>query len=53
MKNEFTISDTLTFPDLIKKSTNSDEYEDISHDIEPLFKSILLEETVNYIINQI
>ena len=31
-KNEFTISDTLNFLDLIKKSTNSDE--DVSYNVE-------------------
>ena len=30
-KTEFTISDTLAFPDLIKNLTNSDEYEDVSY----------------------
>ena len=33
-KNEFTISDTLNFLDLIKKSTNSDESEDVSYNVE-------------------
>ena len=39
-KNEFTISDILTSPDLIRNLTNSDEYEDVSFDIESLFTSI-------------
>ena len=33
-ENEFTISDTLNFPDLIKKSTNSDESEDVLYNVE-------------------
>ena len=33
-KNEFTISGTLTFPDLVKNASNSNEYEDISYDVE-------------------
>ena len=48
-KNEFTISDTLTFPDLVKNVPNSNEYEDVSYDVESLFKSIPVEETINYI----
>ena len=36
-KNEFRISDTLTFPDSLKNLTNSDEYEDVSYVVETLF----------------
>ena len=35
-KNEFTISGTLTFPDLVKNASNSNEYEDISYSVESL-----------------
>ena len=35
-KNEFTIGGTLTFPDLVKNAFNSNEYEDIWYDPEPL-----------------
>ena len=35
-KNEFTISGTLTFSDLVKCASNSNEYENISYDVEPL-----------------
>ena len=45
-RNEFTISDTLTFPHLIKNSTNPDEYEDVSYGIESITISIPVEETV-------
>ena len=38
----------LTFLDLIKNSTNSDEYDDVSYDAESLFTSISVEETINY-----
>ena len=51
-KNEFTISNILTFPGFIKNLTNSDEYEDVSYDAESLFTSIPIEETINYIINK-
>ena len=39
-KDEFTIINILTFPDLIKTLTNSDEYEDVSYDVEFLFTII-------------
>ena len=52
-KNEFTISDTLTFLDLVKNASNSYECEDVSYDVESLFTSITLEETINYIVEWI
>ena len=52
-KNEYTISDTLTFPDLVKNVSNSNEYEDVSYKVESLFKSIPVEETINYIVDRI
>ena len=47
-KNEYTISDTLTFPYLVKNASNSNEYEDVLYDVESLFASIPVEETINY-----
>ena len=52
VKNEFTISDTLTFPDLIKNASNSNKYEDVSYDVESFFTSIPVEETINYIVDR-
>ena len=52
-KNEYTISDTLTFPDLVKNASNSNEYEDLSYDVECLFTSIPVEETINYVVDRI
>ena len=52
-KNEFTISDTLTFPDLVKNASNSIEYEDVSYDVECLLIGIPVEETINYILDRI
>ena len=52
-KNEYTISDTLTFPDLVKNVSNSNEYEDVSYKVESLFTSIPVEETINYIVDRI
>ena len=52
-KNEFTISDTLAFPELLKNIENSDDYEDVSYDVESLFTSIPIKETIDYIIHKI
>ena len=51
VKNEFTKSDTFTFPDLVKNVSNSNEYEDVSYDVEFLFTSI--PETINYLVDRI
>ena len=53
VKNEYKISDTLTFPDLVKNAFNSNEYEDVSYDVQSLFKSIPVEDTINYIVDRI
>ena len=53
VKNEFTISDTLAFPELLKNIENSDDYEDVSYDVESLFTSIPIKETIDYIIYEI
>ena len=37
VRNEFTISDTLAFPELLKNIQNSDDYEDVAYDVESLF----------------
>ena len=39
-RNEFTISDTLAFPELLKITENSDSYKDVSFGLESLFTSI-------------
>ena len=44
-RNESTISDTLAFPELLKNIENSDDYEDVSYDVESLFTSIPIKET--------
>ena len=51
-RNEFTISDTLAFPELLKNIENSDDYEDVSYDVESLFTSIPIKETIDYIIHK-
>ena len=52
-RNEFTISDTLAFPELLKNIENSDDYEDVSYDVEFLFTSIPIKETIDYITHKI
>ena len=52
-RNEFTIIDTLVFPDFLKDIENSDDYEDVSYDVESFFASIPTKETIDYIIYKI
>ena len=52
-KNEFTISDTLSFPELLKEAENRENYEDVSYDVESLFTSIPVKETIDYILKRI
>ena len=52
-RNEFTIRDTLAFPELLKNIGNSNDYEGVSYDVESLFSSIPIKETIDYIIHKI
>ena len=52
-KNQFSIKDTLSFPELLKSSSNDECYEDVSYDIESLFTSIPVQETIDYILQRI
>ena len=52
-RNEFTVSDTLAFPVLLKNIENSDDYEDVSYAVQSLFTSIPIKETIDYIIHKI
>ena len=52
-KNEFTNSNTVVFPDLIKNSISSNGYENASFDIGSLFICSSAEKTINYIITRI
>ena len=51
--NEFSITDTLSFPELLKNSSNDESYEDVSYDVESLFTSIPVQETIDYILQRI
>ena len=52
-KNKYSIDDTLTFLDLLKNAEESDDYEDVSYDVESLFITILVKETIEYTIQKI
>ena len=52
-RNEFSISDTLAFPELLKNNKNSDGYQNVSFDVESIFTSIPIKETIDYIIHKI
>ena len=52
-KNEYTIRDTLSFPDLLKSVPSDDNYEDVSYHVESLFTSIPVQETIDYIVHKI
>ena len=51
-KNKYSIGDTLTFLDLLRSAEESDDYEDLSYDVESLFTSIQLKETIDYVIQK-
>ena len=52
-KNQYTISDTLKFPDLLKNADTNANYEDVSYDVESLFSSSPVVETIEYILKRI
>ena len=52
-KNQYTISDTLKFPDLLKSADTNANYEDFSYDVESLFTSIAVAEAIEYILKRI
>ena len=52
-KNQYTISDTLKFLDLLKSEDPDANYENVSYDVESLFTSIPVAETTEYILKHI
>ena len=53
-KNEYSINDTQKFPSMLSSTTSlQNDKEDISNNIELLFTNIVLEESINYITEQI
>ena len=49
-KNDYTIRDTLSFPDLLESAPSGDNYEDVSYDVKSLFTGIPLQESIDYIL---
>ena len=52
-KNDFVINDTLSFPDMLKKAVNSEDYEDVSDDVDSLFTNIPVKKIIEYILHKI
>ena len=52
-KNQYIISDTLKFPDLLKSADPNANYEDVSYDVESLFTIIPVTATIEYILKHI
>ena len=48
-KKNFIIADTLSFPDMLKKAANSEDYEDVPYDVESLLTNIPVKETMSII----
>ena len=51
-KNQYTISATLKFPDLLKNADTNANYEDVAYDVESLFTSNPVAEIVEYILKR-
>ena len=51
-KNNYSIDDTLTFLDLLRNAEESDDYEDVSNEVESSFTNIPVKETIGYIIQK-
>ena len=45
-KNKYSIDNTLTFLDLLRNAEESDDYEEVSYDVESLFTNIPVKETI-------
>ena len=53
-KNEYSINDTQKFPSMLSSIPPlQDDEEDVSYDVESLFTNVPIQETINYIIEQI
>ena len=52
-KNQYTISTTIKFLKLLKSADPNANYEDVSYDVESLFTSIQVTETIEYILKRI
>ena len=52
-KNKFSITDTFSFPELLKNSSNDESFEDVSHDVKSFFTSVPVQETIVCILHRI
>ena len=53
MINEYTIPDTLYFPDILRKIPLDSNGEYLSYDVDSLFSSIPLNEIMDFILDKI
>ena len=51
--SKFIIKDTLTFPDILAEKDLQEDEEDVSYDVESLFTNVPVEETIEYILDEI
>ena len=51
--NDYVIKDTLTFAEIIKNDVLDPKEEYVSYDVESLFKSFPVKETIDYIVTEI
>ena len=51
--NQYTISDTLSFPDILRENPLDSNEEYVSYNVDSLFISILLGETIDFILDEI
>ena len=52
-KSNFIISDALSFRGMLAEAVNTEDYENVSYGVESLFTSILVKETIEYILHKI
>ena len=51
--NKYTISDTLSFPDILRENPLDSNEEYVSYDVDSLFTSIRLGETIDFILDEV
>ena len=51
--SKYIIKDTLTFPSILKDSKLKEDEEDISYDVASLFTNVPIEDTIDYILDEI
>ena len=51
--SKYIIKDTLKFPSILEENKLEQDEEDISYDVESLFKNVPVDETIEYILDEI